>query len=204
MIVHAAGFMTVAVVLIVTPGPDTALTVRNTLLGGRRSGVCTAIGICTGQIAWGLLAAAGLAALLAASRPAFLVVKLLGGAYLISLGLRSLRAAAESNPPEQRACGGTLSGTSALRQGLFSNLGNPKMAVFFVGLLPEFASGHNTLPAMLLLGLAFSAMTLAWLSVYAAVVAHVGDRLLRGRARRLLDALAGASLVALGVRIATE
>ena len=93
---------------------------------------------------------------------------------------------------------------SAYRQGLLSNLGNPKMAVFFLSLLPQFAgNAHGSGLAMAPLGLVFAAMTFAWLSGYAAVVARVGNAM-RRRHRRLLDAAAGAALVALGIRLATE
>jgi threonine/homoserine/homoserine lactone efflux protein len=92
-------------------------------------------------------------------------------------------------------------GYRAFRQGVISNLGNPKMAVFFTSLLPQFGSSF---PALLALGLVFSTMTLAWLSGYAAAVAKAGDVLRRSRVRRALDAATGTVLVALGLRLATE
>jgi threonine/homoserine/homoserine lactone efflux protein len=90
-----------------------------------------------------------------------------------------------------------------LRQGFASNLGNPKMAVFFTSLLPQFAT-RPSFAALLFLGLVFCALTLAWLSVYAFAVAKAGDFLRRTRVRRALDALTGAVLVALGLRLAAE
>ena len=81
-----AAFVAVAVVVIVTPGPDTALTIRNTVLGGRRSGVFTAAGVAAGQASWTVATSLGIAALLAASEPVFRLVKLVGGAYLLFLG----------------------------------------------------------------------------------------------------------------------
>jgi threonine/homoserine/homoserine lactone efflux protein len=89
----------------------------------------------------------------------------------------------------------------ALRQGVISNLGNPKMAVFFTSLLPQFGSSF---PALFALGVVFCAMTLVWLSGYALVVAKAGDVLRRSRVRRVLDGLTGAVLVGLGLRLATE
>src|SRR5918992_2760749 len=91
-------FLGVAVVVIVTPGQDTALTVRNTLAGGRRAGVRTAAGVVAGQAVWALAASAGLAALLVASEPAFVALKLAGAAYLIFLGAQSLLAAIRGRP----------------------------------------------------------------------------------------------------------
>src|SRR5438477_7970270 len=88
-----AGFVALAIVVIVTPGPDTALTIRNTLVGGRRSGVYTAVGVVSGQAAWALATSAGIAALLGASEPAFVALKVTGAAYLVVLGAAALRSA---------------------------------------------------------------------------------------------------------------
>jgi threonine/homoserine/homoserine lactone efflux protein len=192
-------FLGVAVVVIVTPGQDTALTVRNTLAGGRRAGVRTATGVVCGQALWALAASAGVAALLVASEPAFVVLKVAGTAYLIYLGGQALLAAIRRRPGGHelpRATGG-----HELRQGLLSNLGNPKMAVFFSSLLPQFG---NSFPALLSLGLLFCALTLVWLSAYALAVARAGDVLRRPRVRRSIDAVMGTALVALGVRLATS
>ena len=191
-------FVGVAVVVIIAPGQDTALTVRNTLAGGRRAGVRTAVGVVCGQGVWALAASAGLAAVLVASEPAFLALRLAGAAYLVWLGARALLAAARRRRAvPARAPGG---GGHELRQGLLSNLGNPKMAVFFSSLLPQFA---DAFPALLGLGLLFCALTLAWLTAYALVVARAGEVLRRPRVRRALDAVTGAALVALGLRLAS-
>jgi threonine/homoserine/homoserine lactone efflux protein len=201
-------FLGVAVLVIVTPGPDTALTIRNALLGGRRSGMLTAAGVSAGQATWALATSAGLAALLRASEPAFTALRLAGSAYLVYLGAQALLGAVRRGGPRtpRRWLPGTRTGPwTALRQGLLSNLGNPKMAVFFTGLLPQFApSGRASFVGLLLLGLLFSGLTLAWLSLYAAAVAKAGRVLLRPRVRRALDAVTGAVLVALGLRLATE
>src|SRR5918992_2130675 len=96
-------FLGVAVVVIVTPGQDTALTVRNTLARGRRAGVRTAVGVVAGQAVWALAASAGVAALLVASEPAFVALKIAGAAYLILLGGQALLAAARRTDPADRA-----------------------------------------------------------------------------------------------------
>jgi threonine/homoserine/homoserine lactone efflux protein len=200
-------FVGVAALVIVTPGPDTALTVRNALLGGRRAGVATAAGVALGLAVWTAAASAGLAALLVASEPAFVAVKLAGAAYLVLLGLQTLSHAWRGRPVEgdaERHAAGLRPGV-ALRQGLLNDLGNPKIAVFFTTLLPQFAPAHGPAFATLLaFGLLFCAMTFAWLCVYSAVVARVGRALRRPRVRRLLDAVMGAALVAVGVRVAVE
>ena len=191
-------FLGVAAVVIATPGQDTALTIRNTLAGGRRAGLRTAAGVVCGQAVWALAASAGAAALIVASEPAFMALKLAGAAYLVYLGVATLLAAVRGH-----AAGGETTpahGRHELRQGLLSNLGNPKMAVFFTSLLPQFG---ESFAALLGFGLAFCGLTLAWLSAYAAVVARAGDVLRRPRVRRALDAVTGTALVALGVRLGT-
>ena len=194
--------------VIVTPGPDTALTIRNTLLGARRGGVFTALGVVTGQAVWAVATSAGVAALLVASEPAFAAVKLFGAAYLVFLGSQALLAAIRARGWKDAAMGEhptrRLAPAKAYRQGVISNLGNPKMAAFFPSLLPQFApQGEATFSALLLLGLVFCALTLVWLTCYAFAVAKAGDVMRRPRIRRAIEGLTGAVLLALGLRLAT-
>jgi threonine/homoserine/homoserine lactone efflux protein len=201
-------FVGVAALTITTPGPDTALTVRNALLGGRACGMATALGVSLGLAVWTVTASAGIAALLVASEPAFMAVKLAGAAYLVFLGAQSLwhavRGGGAAHAPDGRAPRG-LTPRVALRQGIVNDLGNPKIAVFFTTLLPQFAPSHGPAFATLLaFGLVFCVMTFVWLTLYSVVVARAGDALRRPRIRRALDAIMGAALVALGVRVAAE
>jgi len=203
---NLGAFLVVSLVVICTPGPDTALMIRNTLSGERRAGIATAIGITAGIAVWTLAASAGVAALLSASEPVFRALQLAGAAYLVYLGAQSLVAAVAGRRREAAAAGDcpTLSPKRAFRQGLLSNLGNPKIAVFFVSLLPQFVShGSESFFALAVLGFLFSLMGLAWLILYAVVVAKAGQ-FLRGRVRRALDAVTGTVLVAFGLRLATE
>ena len=200
-----AAFFAVAALVIVTPGQDTALTIRNTLLGGRRAGTFTATGVAAGQAVWTVAASAGLAALLVASEPAFVAVKLAGAAYLVYLGLQALRDAFRGHRRATASPGHSgLALPIAFRQGLVSNLGNPKMAIFFSSLLPQFAPGAPTFASLLALGLVFCAMTFVWLAAYAAAVDRAGALLRRTGVHRLLDAATGTVLVALGLRVATQ
>jgi threonine/homoserine/homoserine lactone efflux protein len=197
-----AAFVGVSALVICTPGQDTALTIRNTLAGGRRNGLETALGVALGQTVWTLAASAGVVAVLRASEPVFHTLKLAGVAYLVYLGCQSLVAAARRTTPKHGTRGPSRG--SGFRQGVLSNLGNPKMAVFFATLLPQFApAGGNTFLALFALGLLFCAMTLTWLTLYAVAVAKA-RRLIAGRVRRALDAITGLVLVGLGVRLALE
>jgi threonine/homoserine/homoserine lactone efflux protein len=200
-------FLGISAVVIMTPGQDTALTIRNTLHGGRPAGVATAAGVAIGQAGWTVAAAFGLTALLVASEPAFAALRLAGAAYLIYLGAHSLWLAIRSSSGVPLAAsgrgGGGLAPRRALRTGVVSNLGNPKMAVFFTSLLPQFAvPGPGAGAAMLGLGLVFASMTLLWLTGYAVVVARAGNVLRRPRVRRTVDAITGTILLAFGGRLA--
>jgi threonine/homoserine/homoserine lactone efflux protein len=196
-------FLGISLLVIVTPGQDTALTIRNTLAAGRGDGIRTAAGVAVGQLVWALAASTGLAALLAASEPAFDALKLAGAAYLVVLGLQALRDAVKgraAHPPDER----DAPPRHGFRQGLISNLGNPKMAVFFTGLLPQFAPHDGpALATMLALGGVFAALALAWLTLYALAVDKAKRALRRTAIRRALDAVMGTALIALGVRVAT-
>jgi threonine/homoserine/homoserine lactone efflux protein len=196
-------FLSVSALVIATPGPDTAITINGTVGGGRRGGVFTALGVSCGQTVWTLAASAGISALLVASEPAFLAVKYLGAAYLVALGLHAIWSAARQEPAAPATAGkpARRGALACYRRGLLSDLGNPKMAVFFTSLLPQFGTGFA---ALALLGLMFCAMTFLWLACYAMAVAKLGHLLRRSPARRVLDAVTGSVLVALGVRLAIE
>jgi threonine/homoserine/homoserine lactone efflux protein len=202
-------FLGVAVLVIVTPGPDTAVTIRATLIGGRRAGVMTASGVVTGQACWTVAASAGVTALLVASEPAFLALKFAGAAYLVYLGFQALVAAirghavlGEGDASDPRR----LPAAAAYRQGLISDLGNPKMAAFFTSLLPQFGTtdAGPSFWLMLALGLLFCLLTWLWLVLYATAIHRLGHALRGSALRRSIEALTGTVLVALGLRLATE
>lgn len=207
MMGHLLAFLAVSAVVICTPGPDTALTVRNTLVGGRSGGIWTAAGVATGQAVWTVSASVGVASLLRASEPAFVALKLLGAGYLLYLGIQSLRAAFSRRPHgpvDARPASGPTS-ARAFRQGLLNDLGNPKMAAFFISLLPQFvptAHGSGAVMASLLLGFVFCGLTFGWLAGYTAAISRARRLLSRPRVRRGIDGLAGCVLTAFGLRLA--
>jgi threonine/homoserine/homoserine lactone efflux protein len=202
-------FVGISLLIITTPGPDTAVTVRNTLLGHRPAGIATAFGVSIGLMIWALATSAGIVALLVASEKLFFAVKMVGAAYLVWLGIKSLIAAFRSGatlPAKSEGVGvPRLHPTNAFRQGLFSNLSNPKIAAFFSSLLPQFApQGDGAFMALAGLGLTFSAMTFVWLVLYTLAVATAGDFFRRSRVRRVIEGITGTILIALGIRLATE
>jgi len=200
-------FLGVSLLVICTPGQDTALTIRNTLLGDRGTGSATALGVSAGQATWTVATSAGLAVVLMASAPLFLAIRLAGAAYLVYLGARSvLKAIRRRGTSNELATppGSRLSSRSAFAQGFLSNLSNAKMVAFFISLLPPFAGPHPSFLLLLGLGFNFSLLTLAWLVGYAFAVERMGRWLRRSSIRRALDGILGAVLVALGIRVGAE
>ena len=200
-------FLGISALVICTPGPDTALTIRNSLTGGRRAGVCTAAGVAAGQLVWTVGTSLGIASLLESSRPAFEALRLVGAAYLCVLGVQSLRIAAHRPVPDspEMVRRAQVQAGRAIRQGLLNNLANPKMAAFFLSLLPQFTEpGEPHLIHSLLLGLLFSVMTFAWLATYALILDRAHRVLNRPQVRRALGAISGIVLLGFGFRVAAE
>jgi len=202
-------FLGISALVIATPGPDTALTIRNTLLGGRRAGTFTALGVAVGQIAWAAATSVGLVAVLLASEPVFRAIKLLGAIYLLYLGIQSIRSAARgpgspiSVSPAVEP--NRVADSRAFRQGVINNLANPKMAVFFASVLPQFApKGEGMLSTLALLGLCFAVLTFLWLALYAAAIARAGALVRGSSLRRAIEGVAGVALIGLGIKVAVE
>ncbi|MGO9902461.1 MAG: LysE family translocator [Solirubrobacteraceae bacterium] len=201
-------FIGVAAIVIVVPGPDTAVVTKNVLVHGRRAALGTSLGVSAGLSVWTLAAAVGLASLIRASAVAFTVLKLIGALYLVWLGLRALRATGHRAAAEQAPAGtprlvmGALGG---FRQGFLSDLANPKIGVFFTSLLPQFVDpGHPVLLPFMALGAVFVLMTVLWLSAYCLIAARAAETLRRPRVRATLDRITGIVLIAIGLRLATE
>jgi threonine/homoserine/homoserine lactone efflux protein len=191
-------FVPVAALLTLTPGAATALVVRNAARGGRRHAFLTTSGNSLGVLAWGCFAAVGIAAVVATSAAVFDAVKLAGAAALVVIGLRSFRRERE---PEEIA----VSGSSALRTGLVTSLANPKLAVFFVALFPQFIPrGAAVLPCALAMVGVIVALDLVWYSLLAWLVARAKQAFVAGGWGRRIERLTGVVLVGLGIRLAFE
>lgn len=199
-------FLALSVLVIVIPGPDTAVVTKHALLGGRRSALLASAGVVGGLAVWTVAASLGVATLLRASEVAFLALRIVGALYLAWLGIELLRdrgvaAPLDAAPKEHDR----RSGRKALRQGLLSDLSNPKIAIFFTTFLPQFVHSHGAVFADLLaLGAIFVTITLAWLVAYSLVIGHGASVLRRPRVRRVLDRITGVVLVGFGIRLVFE
>ena len=203
-----AAYLAVATLLIVTPGPDTALVTRQALLTGRRAAAFTTLGIGTGSIFWALASVLGIAVLLEKSVVAFTVWKFVGAAYLGYLGLRSLIASFRRSKqgvvttPAVQAT--RLGEWVAFRQGLLNNMLNPKAGAIFATALPQFIRPGDSLLRLVLMMLAYEVVLLCWLNLYGYLVNRAGQSRFGTRVRNILQGVTGVVLIALGVRLAFE
>jgi len=201
-------YLVVAALLIVTPGPDTALVTRSALLAGKRAASFTTLGIGAGSIIWALASVLGIAALLEKSVVAFTVFKFVGAAYLGYLGLRSLIASFRGDkqaPMTTAAPQATQLGKQgAFRQGLLNNLLNPKAGAIFATALPQFISPGDPPLRLVLMMLAYEAILLGWLNLYGSLVSRAGQSRFGTRVHAVLQGVTGIVLLALGVRLAFE
>jgi threonine/homoserine/homoserine lactone efflux protein len=198
-------FIATAVILVITPGQDTFFILGRSLASGRAAGIAAALGITAGSIIHTFLAALGLSALLATSQYAFTLVKFAGAAYLIYIGVRALLTRNEALPGAASPVSGD-GRWSAFRQGIVSNLLNPKVALFFLALMPQFISANSThkVAAFLVLGLSFVTLGVIWCLVLAIGAAGLrGAFLRRPSMTSVLNKVAGVMFIALGLRLAT-
>jgi threonine/homoserine/homoserine lactone efflux protein len=196
-------FVGIVALLTITPGADMAMVARSVFAGGRREAFATTLGISAGCLVWAAASAIGIAAVLAASQTAYDALRLVGAAYLVWLGIQSLLAARHGVEAPQAEP--TARRRSPFRQGLLTNLLNPKIAVFYSTFLPQFIEpGDSALLVSMLLAGVHIALGLAWLSLYAWLLARAVEAFRGSRVRRALDALTGTVLVGLGLRLAAE
>jgi RhtB (resistance to homoserine/threonine) family protein len=203
---HLLVFIGVAALVIVIPGPDTAVVTKNVLVHGRRAAFGTSMGVSAGLSVWTLAAAIGVASVVRASAVAFTVLKLVGSLYLVWLGLQALRAARHPDSGARRTANKPAMGAlGGFRQGFLSDLANPKIGIFFTSLLPQFVDpGHPVLLPFLALGGVFVLMTVLWLSAYCLIAARAAATLQRPRVKAAMDRFTGVVLIALGLRLAVE
>jgi threonine/homoserine/homoserine lactone efflux protein len=189
-------FLGVAVLLALLPGPATALVVRSAALHGRRSAFLTVLGNSTGILLWAVASVLGISALVAASETAFAVLRVVGAAVLVYLGVQALRGVKAVNEGEPAAA------RSSYWQGLVTSGANPKLAVFFIALLPQFVPhGAPVLPWTLAMALMLICVDLVYFTALAWAVSRA-KRAVAGSRR--IEQLTGAVMIGLGLRVALE
>jgi|SRR5438552_1061755 len=196
-------FLVAGIVLNLTPGPDTAYILGRSIAQGRDAGVASALGIGVGSILHTCAAALGLSAILATSAFAFGAIKLLGGAYLIFLGIKMLLDRGKHLSLQSDFRRRTT--LAAFRQGIFTNMLNPKVALFFLAFLPQFIDPLSTTKVMafVALGLTFVTTGTIWCLILAWFASAWSERLRQSRVlQQSLSRAAGALFVVLGLRVA--
>ena len=195
--------------LTLTPGVDTLLVIRNSTRGGWKDGLVSSLGICSGLFVHALLSAVGISVILLQSALAFNLLKFLGAGYLVWLGFCSLRSAVRPNAmtglPAGAGCGNNFQPLRSLREGLLSNVLNPKTIIFYMAFLPQFIdpTGSAMQQSLLLAALHFC-LAMTWQSALALMVVQAGRWLSNRQLRRYFDGLTGSVLVLLGLRLALD
>jgi threonine/homoserine/homoserine lactone efflux protein len=198
-------FLGFAAILVLVPGPDFAVVTKNTLVGGRHRGLWSALGVGSSNAVQGLVAAAGLGAIIVRAEPLFLAIKWLGIAYLSFLAIQAFRSLRRgeyrSTPDAARESGRAWRGW---RQGFLSNITNPKVLVFYLAVLPQFLGPHATIVTLGVFALSHAVLSVLYLTVLVSVM-HRARRILAARkVRRCLDAATGTALVGFGAKLAVE
>jgi threonine/homoserine/homoserine lactone efflux protein len=198
--------MAVALVVVLVPGPDMALVTSHALTGGRADARWAALGVNAGILVHAAAAALGISALLMASSTAYTVVKVAGAAFLVYLGVRMLLGARKRGTPDITGQAPSMRiASTPFWQGFWSNVLNPKVAILFLSLLPQFVQrGDPVVAKTLLLSGIFLAMGLAWLVTFAALMSRLAGVMRSERIRKRLEAVTGAVLIALGLRVVTQ
>lgn len=200
-------FLGGSILVTIVPGADMALITRQVLIGGTWLAQRTIFGNLTGLVVHALALALGLSALLVASAEAYTVVKLAGAAYLVSIGVQTLRSARRGAPEEDPsvAARAVPSRRTAYLQGLVSTVLNPKPALLFLTFLPQFVDERRAvLPQITFLAGVHILLGLVWLTIYAHLIHRAHRTLTRRDVRRWLESATGVVLIALGLRVAVE
>lgn len=199
-------FLVFATILVLVPGPDFAVVLKNTLSGGRRRGWWATVGVVSANVVQGVAAATGLGALVTASQPLFEAIRWAGIVYLAFLAVQAIRSAVRgSYPPLAEGAGASRGSVLAgWRQGFLSNITNPKVLVFYLAVLPQFLGPEVGLSVLLAFALSHAGLSLVYLTLLVLGLARARRLLSRRPVRRTLDALTGVALLGFGARLATD
>ncbi|MFC4004855.1 LysE family translocator [Prauserella oleivorans] len=200
-----SSYLVFVIIVVLAPGPDTLVTLKNSFAGGFRGGLLAVSGIAVGNVVQGTAVALGLGALIVRSQPVFTTIRWLGVAYLCYLGIQALRAAWRGDYGAMDTAGSRTSGFRRFREGFLSNVTNPKVLALYLSVLPQFLDPvRSTAFDALLLAYTVAVLGAAWLVLLLLFVNRVREWIRRPRVRRSLDALTGTTLIGFGAALAAE
>lgn len=205
MLLQFFGACGVVALLTVVPGPDMAVVTKRAVMSGWGDGERTVAGITAGLVTWGLLTVVGLSAIVAASATVYTAVKLAGAGYLVFLGVQALLHSRHADCAVDTVGARRLVGGNPWRTGLVANLMNPKIAIFYTGLLPTLAP--KSLPpaaGMALLVAVHALLTFGWLSGYVLLLSRARGFFERPAVRKAMDRITGVVLIGFGIKVATS
>ncbi|WP_298180870.1 LysE family translocator [Saccharomonospora sp.] len=198
-------YLVLVIFVVLAPGPDTVVTLKNSFAGGFRGGLLATVGIATGNVVQGTAVAFGIGTLIVESQPVFHTLRWLGVAYLCYLGVQALRSAKRGEYTAVDATGAQSSGFRRFREGFLSNVTNPKVLALYLSVLPQFIDPvHSTTSDTLLLAYTVAVLGALWLLLLVAFVHTVRTWLQRRSVRRGLDIATGATLLGFGAALAAE
>lgn len=198
-------FIIACVLLIILPGPDTAIVTKNTVVAGRKGGMKTMLGSCVGLSIHTIAAVAGLSAIIVKSALAFTVLKYVGAAYLCYLGVRTLMNMRAKKTDVDEELLVEAKGSSYFKQGFITNITNPKVAVFFLTFLPQFlAPSADAFWSFLVMGIIYTVLTFAWFFFYVVLLDKVRNFMKRPSTQASIEAITGVVLIGFGIKLAFE
>lgn len=194
-------YIILCVLLIILPGPDTAVVTKNTLLISKKAGFQTMFGTLSALMIHTTFAVVGLSALIVKSAQLFMLLKLIGAIYLVYLGIKTYILLIKNKTPEQSAK--SHQKQSSYIQGFLTNLLNPKVAVFFLTFLPQFVSNADqAIISFLLLGLTYSLLTFIWFIFYITLLNQIKSFMTKPVTRKWMEGITGGVLIAFGIQLA--
>lgn len=199
-------FFTIAcVLLIILPGPDTAIVTKNTIVNGQKGGFQTMVGSCLGLSIHTIATVAGLSAIIVKSAVAFMVIKYVGAAYLCYLGIKTLLNMRVKNLEIDDIPKIEAKGNSYFKQGLITNVTNPKVAVFFLTFLPQFlAEGSEPFLPFLTMGIIYIVLTFVWFAFYVFLLNKIRNFMKKPATQAVVEMLTGGVLIGFGLKLAFE
>jgi threonine/homoserine/homoserine lactone efflux protein len=194
-------FIVLSLFVVMSPGIDTALITKRTISAGRTDGFKMALGITVGALVHTFAAAFGLSAVLMQSAFAFEIVKYIGAAYLIYLGVSSMISKGKNKELENHK---EMHG-SAFKQGFFSNVLNPKVAIFFLTFLPQFVNTQShAAKQLVLMGIIYTLLSIVWFIVFVIFINYLRKWLMTPNVQIMMEKATGLVLIGFGLKLALE